>query len=262
MRVHKKYGYLMLDNPRTQKEIDRYYKQTYFNPTPMYDPGRIARIISHFFEGPGRVLDVGCGEGALLDILASQGWEGIGVEPGPSFAQAARERGLTIIQDVLSGAMDKLGQYDLVVMSNLIEHLVDPERAIEQAFSLLRPGGMLYCAVPNDFSPLQTIAAREKNLRQWWISPDHLNYFSSGTLAELLRGKGLEIIYRTTDFPMELFLLLGWNYVDDPECGKDMHARRCKFEAAMDVELLDRLYEKLFWLGIGRIVIYCAMRPA
>ena len=261
MKVHEKYGYLMLDNSPTQEAVDQYYQHSYLNPTPMHDPGRVVRIVSRFFEEPGSVLDVGCGEGALLEAFIDEGWEGIGIEPGPTFAQAARERGVMVIQDVLSGAMDKLGTYDLVIMANLIEHLADPEEAIEQAFSLLRPGGMLYCSVPNDFSPLQKIATREKGLRRWWISPDHLNYFSSVTLDELLRGKGFEISYRTTDFPMELFLLLGWNYVDDPKCGKDMHARRCQFEAAMDAKLLDRIYESLSWLRIGRIVIMLARRP-
>ena len=97
--------------------------------------------------------------------------------------------------------------------------------------------------------------------KEWWIAiPDHINYFNFQSLEKLLKFYGFEILSKTTDFPMELFLLMGENYVDNPEAGKLCHQKRVNFELSIPKELRRNMYEKLLELGLGRECIIYARK--
>ncbi len=195
-----------------------------------------------------------------------RGWDAIGVEPGKEYALAARNRGIPVIESTLSGQLaEELGTFDAVLLAHLLEHLTRPEEMLGLVRRLLVPGGIFYCEVPNDFNALQEAAVSVHNLRPWWIAlPDHANYFSIKSLSAFIAGNGFEVLHETTDFPVEIFLLWGDIYIDNPEVGSWMHAKRCRFEDAMrhagKGELLRDLYEGMARLGIGRNAIVCARR--
>lgn len=94
-----------------------------------------------------RLVDVGCGTGGFLDLARRRhGARCSGVELDPALAARAGRRGL----DVTTGDFGHgpQGEFDVVTMFQVLEHLPDPRAALSRAFSLLRPGGVLCVEVP------------------------------------------------------------------------------------------------------------------
>jgi SAM-dependent methyltransferase len=139
--------------------------------------GRLAaRLDSIAPAGP--VLDVGAGDGALLDALKGRGREALGLE-----RRSDRP-------DVREGEIEDLDRdFAAIVFWHSLEHLRAPRRALEQAARLLRPEGVLVVALPNPAS-LQARAFGDR-----WFAldlPRHLVHLPAAALAEGLRQLGLE----------------------------------------------------------------------
>ena len=78
----------------------------------------------------------------------------------------------------------------------------------------------------------------------------------------MFEATGFEVIDQWGDFPMELFLLMGNDYVADPSVGPSCHARRQRFELSLDVGARKSFGRCLVPLGWGRNSIVIAVRPA
>lgn len=262
------YGFLKIVPRPATEEVASYYAQAYRNPCVPHDSEGRADLVCQFAPHPGRVLDIGCGAGEFLTEFARRGWEVVGVEPGPQYAEKARSRGVQVIDEPLTAEVaGSLGTFDAVLLIHVLEHLPIPEEMLRIVHTLLKPGGIFLCEVPNDFNPLQEVAVTVQGLHPWWIVyPDHLNYFNISTLASFIAGHGFDVLLQTTDFPVEMFLLWGDVYIDNPDMGSVMHAKRCRFENAMGQagkrELLRSWYAKTAELGIGREAIVCARKRA
>jgi len=281
--VDPTYGYRRLDPLPSDSEFERFYESRYYDL--LRRGGRAPDLrrllaggeegererrwlgetlyadVGHAIEthGPGkRVLDVGCGQGELLHWLADHGFEAQGIEPSEEATAIARERDLdarAITIDELVGDPDRHGAYDAVVMLNVLEHVPEPVAMLEDAGRLLAPGGLLYLKVPNDFNPLQLAAQRKLDCEEWWVAvPDHVNYFDVESLCALGRRLGFEPLDVQADSPMELFLLMGLDYVADPELGATCHGYRVEAELSMPAELRRALFSSYAASGIGRNV--------
>lgn len=102
-----------------------------------------------------RVLDVGCGTGFLLEQLAGRGFSGVGVDLSPESVEHANRRLAEI------GAADRLraevgsayeppdGPFDLIALTDVLEHLEDPRRCLAALRERLAPGGLLVISTPN-----------------------------------------------------------------------------------------------------------------
>jgi 2-polyprenyl-3-methyl-5-hydroxy-6-metoxy-1,4-benzoquinol methylase len=143
----------------------------------------------------GRLLDVGCGHGLLLDEARRRGYEPVGLELSRAAARHARETlELEVIELPLEGYAeprngDAPGAFDVVVLADVLEHLDDPVGAIDRCAGLLRPGGVL-CVVTPDPSSL---TARVAGARWWGYLPAHTVLLPRRTLRELLSAAGLVI---------------------------------------------------------------------
>jgi hypothetical protein len=71
-----------------------------------------------------------------------------------------------------------------------------------------------------------------------------------------------EVIYAQSDFPMELFLLMGDNYVDNSVVGEQCHRKRIDFEVSIPAELRRRIYRALAEAGLGRDILMLAKTRA
>jgi SAM-dependent methyltransferase len=173
-------------------ELDRAYADWYRPETGRFagpgdallrlSRGRLARRLDRIAP-PGPVLDVGAGDGALLDALARRGREVLGLE-----RRSSRP-------DVLRAEIDEVeGSYAAVVFWHTLEHLRRPRQALERAAALLAPGGVLVVAVPNADS-LQARAFGER-----WFAldlPRHLVHLPARTLERALEDLGLRIERRS-----------------------------------------------------------------
>lgn len=136
--------------------------------------GRLAAI-----SPPGPVLDVGAGDGTLVDALRSRGRQATGLERGserPDF----REESLSEID----------GRWAAVVFWHSLEHLPNPGEAIAEAARLLDPGGVVIVAIPNTDS-LQARAFGDR-----WLHldlPRHLNHLAARSLTAGMEAVGFEV---------------------------------------------------------------------
>jgi SAM-dependent methyltransferase/ribosomal protein S27E len=88
---------------------------------------------------PGRMLDVGCGSGDLLEHFAKQGWEPYGIDPSASAVAAAAERGVTVHQGTLRDQPWRPGSFALITFQHSLEHVEEPLDALREAAALLGP---------------------------------------------------------------------------------------------------------------------------
>jgi SAM-dependent methyltransferase len=121
--------------------------------------GREAAIIP--FVGQGRLLDVGCGTGKALASFRELGWDVTGVEISPQAAWLARQRVecKICIGDFEEVSLEDEG-FDVIRFCHSLEHLPSPKRALEKAYRLLQPGGLLWIEVPNAASLERRIIGR------------------------------------------------------------------------------------------------------
>jgi SAM-dependent methyltransferase len=138
---------------------------------------RLARRLNRIAP-PGPILDVGAGDGALLDALASLGREATGLERR-SRRPDIREADLTEIDE----------RFAAIVFWHSLEHLREAGAAVERATELLAPGGVVVIAMPN----LDSLQARAFGERWFALDvPRHLVHVPARALLARLRELGLE----------------------------------------------------------------------
>lgn len=150
----------------------------------------------------GKIMDVGCGQGAFLKVAAEHGWRAFGIEPNcGKAAELEKEHGIRIFQKDFFSADIPQSEYDAVSTWDFIEHLPDPAALVRRCGLMLKPGGLLITATPNHFSFLDFSAALAYYfsfgkftypLRKLY-TVDHTLYFTGATLRALLKKEGFEI---------------------------------------------------------------------
>jgi SAM-dependent methyltransferase len=135
------------------------------------------------------IVDVGCGDGRFLAVLAQKGFRVVGIEPDADRAAAAADRGLIVAAKRIEDAVLPPGSLDAVFLWHSLEHLEQPTRALVRAHEWLRPGGRLVVAVPN----LDSVQARIGGDR-WFHQdvPRHRSHFTPSGLLALLERTGFE----------------------------------------------------------------------
>ena len=143
-------------------------------------------ISFHGRKGAGRLLDAGCNEGRGLRIYARNGFQVEGLELNPTAAAVARGAGFTVHVGDTTDFTAPAG-YDVIVLSNVLEHAPDPKKVLSTARGNLKPGGQLWISCPNSRSWLRKLFGRS-----WinWHVPFHISHFSAETLLHLLTDAG------------------------------------------------------------------------
>lgn len=213
----------------------------------------------------GRVLDIGSGPGDFLSVAQKRGWTVKGIEPSPVATQYAKERGLDVDCGFFSEAVSgEFTGYDFIHMSEVLEHVTNPVSLLKAAYSCLKVGGIICVSVPNDFSALQGIVKEKYEKNSWWVVPDHhVNYFDFDTLSSLLEETGFCVQEKLTNFPMELFLLMGQDYTKDGTLGRDCHGLRKELDISLgqyNGDAMKKLYRALASADMGRLAIVFAQK--
>jgi SAM-dependent methyltransferase len=174
---------------------------------------RQAEMLSQVLAGvPGqaRILDVGCGDGFATGVAAARlpGHRFAGLDWSAPSLRLARDRGVTVLQAGLDARLPiRSASVDVVIMSEVIEHLVDTDSAIEEAHRVLRPGGSLLLSTPNLAAwynrGLLAVGVQpvfsEVSLRSVFGRPGsqvagHLHMFTRRALVEFLAAYGLAVV--------------------------------------------------------------------
>jgi SAM-dependent methyltransferase len=103
-------------------------------------------------DGPLRIVDVGCGDGLCTELTAQLAHEHrvVGVDWAAGPLKQAAERGLTLVRGSLdTGLPFASNSVDVVILSEVVEHLVDTDGGLAELHRVLRPGGHLILSTPN-----------------------------------------------------------------------------------------------------------------
>ena len=136
----------------------------------------------------GKLLDIGCATGFLLDEARKVGWDVYGIELSQWGVDYARNKlGLThVIQGTLKDAEFQRAFFDAVIMTDVIEHLVDPKATLHDIRLILKPNGIFCCTTPD----IDSTVSKMLKAKWWGIKRSHLYYFNKSTMKKLFDATG------------------------------------------------------------------------
>jgi len=143
-------------------------------------------------ELPGRkLLDVGCGFGFYLDFARAAGFRTFGIEPDMERAKAALAKGHHIKTGFLNAQSFAGERFDIVILNHVIEHTVAPIELLRNIYSILVPDGVLFMGCPNHSSLRARLEGCNYN---YYSPPEHLQYFTKGSIQKALNSTGFKIV--------------------------------------------------------------------
>lgn len=174
-------------DPRAPTRQNRGHRQTY-------------AFIKRHASRPGRMLDLGCGDGTVLWLAKQDGWDVKGVELFPEHAKLVRETlGLDVEASDITAYDGAREAWDCVVLTHVLEHLPDPVGALRKIHRLLKPGAVGVLEFPN----IDAFDARLRRLldrlhlhRRHYAAtyvPGHVQEFCRASFAFAARSAGLAL---------------------------------------------------------------------
>jgi 2-polyprenyl-3-methyl-5-hydroxy-6-metoxy-1,4-benzoquinol methylase len=271
--------YYIADKPKNH-EIQAYYQDKYYQNANgsyelsyseaelLYFHNRLQRIhwLIDNYHPPlkqRKLLDVGCGEGFGLAYFLREGY----LVKGIDFSKAgAIKQNPHVLDNLHTGDVFSLlnqqvedgTMYDIILLLNVLEHVIDPRQICSLVQNLLNPKGLAIFTVPNDFSLTQVTALSASHIEhEFWIGPpDHLSYFNTKTLVSFFEQQNWRVLDLISDFPVDWFLFSkGSNYVKNPAQGKSAHLARVEIENMLHSnDLIDviNFYRAAAKCGVGR----------
>ncbi len=202
-------------DPFWQQEVGRIYsdyaiyhqsggvEQAIFEPDSGQSLRRSSRLVERLrtavpIADRGRLLDVGCGNGALLDAFIAQnaGWSLVGTELNEKYRPIVESiQGVEALYTC--PPEDIPGNFDLIVLMHALEHIPEPTQLLAKLADKLSADGRLLVEVPDHLqNPFDLLIA------------DHCTHFTRTTLAELIQRSGFNIDLAANDWlPKELTVL-------------------------------------------------------
>lgn len=276
-------GYITVDPKPTEEELTRFYRDLYYqDPETVassyqssYSDEEIAhrRLLSDLCLyaisqcrplGPqASFLEIGCGEGWTLKAAQDRGYDVAGVE----FSEAGIERFHPELRDsvdfgdayaILDRMVEVGRNFDVCVMENVIEHVIDPADLMTRIRRVVAANGLIVVKAPNDYSKLQTSLLESGALEDefWFAPPEHLSYFNTGTIVTFAESLGFSVRDLYCDFPVDFYLAnRNSNYARDRSKGRDAHIAKIQLDLLMAQNGLDAYLDLCrAWArcGVGR----------
>lgn len=152
---------------------------------------RRLKIIRHF-KPNGKLLDIGCAHGLLLDQAGQEGYETFGVEPSSKNAENASRKGHVIfngwLEEFTSKNYDK--RFDIITCLDVIEHVSSPKAFLSLAASLLARDGIMVISTPNYSGVVAKLLGAND---PYMTPPEHLTFLTTAGMSSLASGCGLQI---------------------------------------------------------------------
>lgn len=149
--------------------------------------------LPHLVGNDLKVIDVGCADGLFLSELKNKcpNFDLYGIEPDPRYGGfAERSTGAKVyigdFNEIIESQVELKGQFDLLVLSHVLEHLCVPNVKLANMRELLKPDGLMLIEVPNIVSPCWHGAGM--------FHIGHINQFYPETLIKLVEHVGFELV--------------------------------------------------------------------
>lgn len=169
-----------------------YFSQTYSERSLAYERF-VASLPQWCGQMPQTLLDVGCGDGVLIEVGRAAGIQCAGTEQREVLCEQVRSK--YGADSIVSADLSQIApeSYSVVTLLNVIEHLYDPKEILTAIHHIIEPNGLLFIHAPN----FGGIPARIQGKTWNQIDPfEHFYYFTYQTLCEMLTQCGYEPIGR------------------------------------------------------------------
>jgi SAM-dependent methyltransferase len=148
-------------------------------------------LSEHIRDRGYSVLDIGCGSGHALEMFRNQGCDVTGVDPDCSALSAAQEKGLRVLEGTAENLPGSCSGYDIVTMTHVLEHTLNPSAALVNAGAVLKPDGLFYCVVPNaEAEHFRTFS----QISEMLDVPRHLYFFTKKSLRQFAAKSGFRVV--------------------------------------------------------------------
>ncbi len=274
-------GYISTSPLPTPDQLQKYYADTYYQAPSSstyqesYDElelnykkakcNALIHALKDYCSGSGqRFLDIGAGEGFLLNAAHQSGFDVTGLDFSAfgvnKFFPALSDR--HIAGDVFSSLSELAAQgrkFSVCTSTNVLEHVIDPNLFLESIRKIMEPNAVLAITVPNDYSEIQKLALQEGMIDRefWFVPPHHLHYFNTKNIVSYLVEQGFDILDAFSDFPVDLYLLhSASNYIMNPKSGRDANRARMHHDLMIirhyGLDNYLEYYRAMFKVGLGR----------
>lgn len=191
-------------NPRPSQEVlaDRYQHLTdmEYNLSGQQARVRVFEYLMRRIDAraprKGRLLDVGCFCGTLLETAKAHGWEPHGVELNRVAGGYARDvLGFDVQTTTLEAAAYPDGTFDAITMTDVAEHVLDPLGTFREAYRILAPGGLLAFVSPHGAVQIRKEALKARLGRGRGVvigGLAHINHFTPASARAILRDVGFD----------------------------------------------------------------------
>lgn len=175
--------------PDSQRIEAYYHEEEFYEKTNITAVEIVMEILAHHNLRSGKLLDIGCGVGALVALAGKKGWDAVGMDPSPKAAELAKQvLDLDIMQSYLGDTPFDPKTFDVVVLLAVLEHAFDPVAIMKNVWEILKPGGWVIASTPN-LDNLSYHLMNNKDAYSWFIK-EHINHFTLQTHRALLEAVG------------------------------------------------------------------------
>jgi 2-polyprenyl-3-methyl-5-hydroxy-6-metoxy-1,4-benzoquinol methylase len=160
-------------------------------PSPSHD-WRFRCFLAENLQ-PGRLLDVGCGEGGFLALAKGRGFSVVGFDYDRRMIELARQRGIVEAESAEFSDWSlrrKAGEFSYITLFDVLEHHPEPARFLSELKRLLKPGGVIAITLPNTLRPLPW--GREEHD----YPPHHFTRWSSESMRTFLESHGFRVVHQ------------------------------------------------------------------
>jgi len=141
-------------------------------------------LMTHFFQKPGRLLDVGCGRAEYLRAFSAEAFEAVGIDSASSAGALAAELQVEIVNVEREAFPLPAESFDYVFSKSVIEHLHHPDHMLAECFRVLRPGGVVVIMTPS----------WRHQWRVFYEDYTHVSPFTANGLADALTLAGFNSV--------------------------------------------------------------------
>lgn len=236
-------GLVFSEKIPSEKELCEFYdsdKETranYFSPITKL---RYEELLNQFevFRSSGNLLEVGAGNGYFLEIAQEKKWNIHGTEVSENCIDKCIKKEIQLDKGQLSELKYPDNHFDVIVAIELIEHLIDPKKFVQECYRILRPGGLMYVTTPNFNSILRYKLKDQYDVISY---PNHLMYFTQKTLTKLFEDQ---------QFATKKIKTTGYSFTrQKTSLGK---SKQDFIAETSDDEMLRRRIEENLFLQIGK----------